>query len=214
MNIIKWIDQDHNEDLHKLMTSQLYTAVLGSIIYIFFDWGYKVLIADDGLTEDILIRTLFLLVCIVFYISDFYYIDGSNPYRKWHFFLDFIFMACMFYSAKTLYVDASSLSNLPDIQLGGVRNSYILFLILYFVWDLREFRATFKEPARKIQRNYYWEVIIWEFITIISLLLHCKIADKNQWLLLAIIALATAWFAFISRRKSRHMSLHQWYKSL
>ena len=40
--VIDWIDKEHSKGLYELMTNQIYTAVLGSIIYMFFDWGFSI----------------------------------------------------------------------------------------------------------------------------------------------------------------------------
>jgi hypothetical protein len=164
---ISWFDTKDNKGWHDLMTNQIYTAVLGSIIYMFFDWGYKVINYQESISSynDIFLRTSFLFVGIIFYISDFYYIKGSEPYRKWHFLLDLIFMGCMLYSAKLLNIDSEDkLNNLPPINIIGIVKSYLIFLTLYLLWDIRELIAVWN--AKKDQKEYYFEVLLWEIISI------------------------------------------------
>ena len=201
--IWNWLDNGHTKGAYELMTNQIYTAVLGSIIYMLFDWGYKVF--NNQITApDIFIRTMFLVVGIAFYLSDYYYIKGSNPYRKWHFVFDLGFMICMLYSTKLLNVDSQSteLKMLSDKELIGINMSYIIFLILYLAWDIRELIYIWNKQTE--QRNYYFEVIIWEVLSLLSLSFIYKKNECYSVTLLIVLVVSTIWFCFLSYRKGEH----------
>lgn len=202
MGLIKWFDEGHNEKWHKLMTDQIYTAVLGSIIYLIFEWLYLVLNNADKIHfEDGLIKTLILTICIVFYLCDYYYIKWTNPYRKWYFFLDLVFMGCMFFTVKSLGLEfKDDKTTLLNIQFESIVIAFGIFYILYLVWDCRELSA-----SKTVElKNYYKEVIVWEIISIILLLLNWFF--HNIYLLIVCLFISTIWFVFITIRKEKHIS--------
>lgn len=199
--LINWLDKNHEKGLYELMTNQFYTAVLGSIIYIFFEWIYKLYLIKDYNTE-ILFRSIFLVSIIAFYISDYYYIKGSKPYRKWHFCFDIGFLVCMLFSVKFLNIEAlkENINDLPPINLEGIKLCYLIFLTLYFIWDCRELYAN---RNIIISRNYYIEVVSWEVMSIIALIFIYS-ENESAEKLFTIITISTIWFCFISYRKSNH----------
>ncbi len=201
---IKWLDSEHNEGLHELMTNQVYTAVLGTIIYMLFDWVYKIYI-NRVFNFDIFIRTAYLLVGIAFYLSDFYYIKNSKPYRIWYFLFDLVFMICMLYSAKVLNIEyAHDVKKLPPFHLGQVRYSYIIFLVLYTFWDIRELISSYRKKEETL--GYFIEVIIWDFSSLAALFLIPSGLKFQGLTLLIILILSTIWFGSIATRKSTHES--------
>ncbi|MEI6681525.1 MAG: hypothetical protein WCO44_02795 [Bacteroidota bacterium] len=200
-----WLDTVHNKGLQHLMTEQLYTAVLGTIIFMLFDWGYTV-INGKIFNSGVLIRTLFLLAGVAFYLSDYYYIKGSKIYRKWYFLFDFIFMICMLYMVKTVYFDIREKAALHEINMEGIRTSYLVFLFLYLIWDCRELR--FSLTHDRVAVRYYYEVVLWEILSLICLLLIRDVADDHPWFLLAVLYASTIWFASISGRKENQR--HSW----
>ena len=197
----------HNEGLYELMTAQLYTAVLGSIIYLLFDWFYTVY-NSEIFNIDILERTFLLLLVIAFYLSDYYYIKGSKPYRKWHFIFDLVFMTCMLISAKVLNVEQkdNNLNALPPINLYIIKKCFLTFLYLYLFWDIRELIAVFND--NKEQRGFYYEVILWEALSIIS---FSSFSD-NFFSISIVLLISTLWFCFISYRKLNHTTIFVYLK--
>lgn len=196
--ILDFLDKKHNEGLYELMTSQLYTAVLGSIIYLLFDWCYTVYISSLSINEDIIIRALYLLIVIAFYISDFYYIKGTRPYRKWYFILDVLFLIFMLITVKGLNLEVNNLSKLSPLNLNLIKNCFLLFLFLYLLWDIREYNV-----CKEVQKNYYTEVILWEIVSMI-LILTISLKYFNVISLLIVLLLITIWFCSISYRKKEH----------
>ena len=203
-NFFHWLDKEHNNSLYELMTNQLYTAVLGSIIYMLFDWCYTIY-EKNIFTEDTYIRTAFLLVAVSFYLADYYYIKGSKPYRKWHFLFDVVFLVCMLYSVKSLNVDEKEMTSLNTNNFLKVKISYTVFLGLYLLWDIRELVGVWN--TKKEQFHYYIEVILWEVISLLLLFFFCK---ESEIKLLLTLIFTTLWFCLLSFRKSKHQSIKSW----
>jgi hypothetical protein len=203
--IWNWLDKGHSKSAYELMTNQIYTAVLGSIIYMLFDWCFN-LYYNKIDAPDYLVRTMFLIIGVVFYLSDYYYIKGSNPYRNWHFVFDIIFMFCMLYSTKLLGLNSQSENtNLSPNVLKEINVSYIIFLILYLIWDIRELIDIWIKS--KEQRKYYYEVVVWQTISIFTLFIIYLRQDGNPDALIIALSLSTTWFCFLSYRKQELKSI-------
>lgn len=187
------------------MTNQIYPAVLGTLVYMLFDWGY---FAYSNFAQiqpaEFYFKTAVLLLLVIFYLSDFYYIKWSKPYRKFHFFFDIIFMICMIISAKVLKVDTTGGQvlrlNIEDLNI--LRYCFLVFLGLYAVWDFIEISA---KSTKSDTKPYYFEVIVWECISIGLILFSLLYRNGDRNFLLISLVISTAWFCLISYRKKNHL---------
>ncbi len=181
------------EGLQKeLMIQLLYPAILGSILYQFFDFSYgAILDFSSPDNSQVVLKLVFLVVAFVFYGSDYWYAKFSNDYNWWFFAANFFFLCCMFIGVKALNV-----GEVQGINYVVLIATYFSFLIVYLFWDVTQYLSSSGK-----ERCYYKEVIAWEVLSILFVAVNFFV--NNNYLFALTLILSTIWFVIIAIRKPR-----------
>lgn len=99
------------------MVNQIYPAVLGTLIYMSFDFLFSCSRSvfhfwktycqhpfplANIFNGNVIIVLLLVVVTLAFYLSDLFYIEFTREYRRWFFLLDILFLICMLFTIRFL----------------------------------------------------------------------------------------------------------------
>lgn len=205
-------DSATKSTLQQLMLGLIYPAVLGTIMYSGMDALYAQITSDlaalaNGFRltadPDTMLRFFLLAVTLAFYVCDYLYIMFTKQYRGLFFVFDLVFLAGLYVTVQVL-----DLSNKNPLPLGAAEVNkiafwYLLFMILYFVWDLIDRPH---KPGR--EQQLYNKVLRWEILAIASLGVHVILVKYlhgyqhfSAWFLLVILGSITAFFGKYTLQK-------------
>jgi hypothetical protein len=182
----------------ELMLGLIYPAVLGTILYQLFFTLAHMLRDQDPINETLLIKFALVIVSIGFYVCDYLYIVFTKRYYWWSFLCDVVFLLALY--ATVIAIDVDNPRSLPHNKV--ILLCYLIFLLIYLVWDGYEFLTL---PAGE-ERNFYRSVVHWEFpwlfvigvFEIISLLWNNHLMISI--LTISILSIVTIWFGFLVSR--------------
>ena len=191
--------------LKDLMLGLIYPAVLGTILYLALQvlteqtgrlWTNLFTFQPLSSTDKVLfLKVVLLLVTLCFYLCDFLYILFTNSYRGWFFVADLIFVVGL-YVTVVIGIQPQTADN-P--RTGWILGPYLLFLVLYILWDRSELKRAWGREAAHLRR-----VIQWECLSVILILIAIGVAYfVPSWHLslpVTVVALfvVTVWFAVLA----------------
>jgi hypothetical protein len=180
------------ENLKEFMLNQIYPAFLGSFIFLIFQGCYTFFSQGNFLIDlHFFYKVISLLIILTFFFCDYYYIKYTNNYVWWFFIFDLVFCALLLCSVYFLNFENAKVPKTNYIFL-----SFLIFIILYFIWDLLEYTK-----AKGKEKKFYCWVILWEITSLILLLIGIKFSHFTFLSLLLILPIITIAFVFISYRK-------------
>lgn len=155
-----------NHALQQLMLGLIYPAVLGSVMYSAV--GPITVAVRAAMTRGsqapldwvLIVKLLLLLATIAFYSFDYMYILFTRHYRPSYFWFDVAFTATLYLTVGAIALDESS-----DTPPNGLTIAvcYLVFLVLYLLWDWPARRA---EDNREGESGLYNLVVVWELVGI------------------------------------------------
>ncbi len=182
----------------ELMLGLIYPAVLGTILYQLFFTFAHVLRDQDPINEILLIKFALVIVSIGFYVCDYLYIVFTKRYYWWSFLCDVVFLLALY--ATVIAIDVDNPRNLPHNKV--ILLCYLIFLLIYLVWDGYEFLTL---PAGE-ERNFYRSVVRWEFpwLFVIGIFEIISLLWNNHLMIsiltISILSIVTIWFGFLVSR--------------
>jgi hypothetical protein len=166
--------RDHSPFLKNLMQNLIYPAVLGSILYTAVQviatpavasiagWRHFDVAYDPATAAWNWQKVAFLLLMLVFYHCDYFYMAYTKTFGWWFFAADWIFIGAMYVTLVAI----NPLTNQPPVRklIGGAS---LVFVIIYFAWDVAELRQPSMEPKETM---FYKFVLAWEALSGVALL--------------------------------------------
>src|SRR6266567_5257916 len=138
----------------ELMLGLIYPAVLGTILYQMLFTLAHLLREQYPINAIICIKCTLLIVSIGFYVCDYLYIVFTKRYYWWSFLCDLVFILALY--ATVIAIDVDNPRNLPHNKV--ILLCYLIFLLVYLVWDGYEFLTV---PLGE-ERDFYRSVVYWE----------------------------------------------------
>jgi len=180
------------------MLGLVYPAVLGTILYqLFFTIGH-VLREQYPATAILWIKWTLVVISIGFYVCDYLYIIFTKRYYWWSFLCDIVFLLAFYASVIAIDVDNPVRPPIHKVIL----LCYLIFLLVYLVWDAYEFRTL----PRGRERNFYRLVMFWELfgLFVIGGFEIIAFVSKNHFMIsivtIIILSIVTIWFGFLVSR--------------
>jgi len=180
------------------MLGLIYPAVLGTILYqLFFTIGH-VLREQYPATAILWIKWTLVVISIGFYVCDYLYIIFTKRYYWWSFFCDIVFLLAFY--ATVIAIDVDNPIRPPNHKV--ILLCYLIFLLVYLVWDVYEFRTL----PRSRERNFYRSVMFWELLGLFVIGVFEIIAFvwKNHFMIsigtIIVLSIVTIWFGFLVSR--------------
>ena len=155
--------------LKDLMLNLIYPAVLGTVMYgalaatlgplVAMFVGRTVPASADPYA---LLKACLLAITLAFYIADYLYIAFTRQFGWLFFAFDLVFLVTLYVSVYAIGLSADSTTP-PSLPVVVV--CFMIFIGLYFVWDLIE-RSRSQDPG---ERRWYGRVLAWEGFSIVAL---------------------------------------------
>ena len=169
--------------LKHLIIGLVYPAVLGTLLFLLVEefgkyllYGKEIEISHNS-TFLIVVKIVLLISILCFYSCDFLYSTYAKYFRKMYFIFDLIILGGLYATFKATNYDSTTE---PRISL--ILTCFLLFMILYIIWDLYEYKiGTKKEDF--VEKNLYKKIIRWELYSIVSftiLLIASKSSKVNN----------------------------------
>ena len=182
----------------ELMLGLIYPAVLGTILYqLFFTIGH-LLREQYPATAILWIKWTLVVISIGFYVCDYLYIIFTKRYYWWSFLCDIVFLLAFY--VTVIAIDVDNPIRPPNHKV--ILLCYLIFLLVYLVWDVYEFRTL----PRGRERNFYRSVMFWELLGLFVIGVFEIIAFvwKNHFMIsivtIIILSIVTIWFGFLVSR--------------
>ena len=182
----------------ELMLGLIYPAVLGTILYQLFFTLAHVLREQIPLSAILLIKSALVIISIGFYVCDYLYIVFTKRYYAWAFLCDIVFLLAFY--ASVIAIDVDNPVRPPNHKV--ILLCYLIFLLVYLVWDGYEFRTL----PRGRERNFYRSVMFWELLGlfVIGVFEIIAFVSKNHFMIsivtIIILSILTVWFGFLVSR--------------
>lgn len=180
------------------MLGLIYPAVLGTILYqLFFTIGH-VLRGQYPATAILWIKWILVVISIGFYVCDYLYIAFTKRYYWWSFLCDIVFLLAFY--AAVIAVDVDNPTRPPNHKV--ILLCYLVFLLVYLVWDGYEFRTL----PRGRERDFYRAVVGWELpsLLVIGLFEIITLLWNNHFMIsivtIIILSIVTIWFGLLVSR--------------
>ena len=180
------------------MLGLIYPAVLGTILYQLFFTIAHVLREQYPVTAILGIKWTLVVISIGFYVCDYLYIGFTKRYYWWSFLCDVVFLLAFY--ATIIAIDVDNPTRPPNHKV--ILLCYLIFLLVYLVWDGYEFLTL---PGGK-ERDFYRAVVSWELpgLFVIGALEIIALVWNNQMMIsiltILVLSLATVWFGFLISR--------------
>jgi hypothetical protein len=193
------VSKDSNRPIRQeLMLGLIYPAVLGTILYqLFFTIGH-VLRQQYPATAILWIKWTLVVISIGFYVCDYLYIIFTKRYYWWSFLCDIVFLLAFY--ATVIAIDVDNPIRPPNNKV--ILLCYLIFLLVYLVWDGYEFLTL---PRGK-ERDFYRAVVFWELpgLFFIGVFEIFALAWNEHFMTsigtIIILSLVTIWFGILIRR--------------
>lgn len=180
------------------MLGLIYPAVLGTILYQLVFAIAHVLREQYPLTAIVWIKWTLVVISIGFYVCDYLYIIFTKRYYWWSFLCDVVFLLAFY--ATVIAIDVDNPTRPPNHKV--ILLCYLVFLVVYLVWDGYEFLTL---PRGK-EREFYRAVVFWELpgLSIIGALEVIALLWNNHFMIsiltIIILSMVTIWFGFLVSR--------------
>lgn len=181
------------------MLGLIYPAVLGTILYRLLEVAAHIITREFPLNKILFIKVVLLLISTAFYVCDYLYLYFSTRYYSWFFMCDIIFLITLY--STVVAIDVDNPSSLPHNKI--ILLFYLVFLLVYLLWDLHEFRIL--PPGS--ERGYFLRVVIWEgasVLLIATFLIVCFLWSNHfaiSVLTLGLLLLVTVSFGCLVAKK-------------
>src|SRR2546425_11994991 len=182
----------------ELMLGLIYPAVLGTILYQLVFTIAHVLREQYALSPIVWIKWTLVVISIGFYVCDYLYIIFTKRYYWWSFLCDIVFLLAFY--ATVIAIDVDNPIRPPNHKV--ILLCYLIFLLVYLVWDVYEFRTL----PRSRERNFYRSVMFWELLGLFVIGVFEIIAFvwKNHFMIsivtIIVLSIVTIWFGFLVSR--------------
>jgi hypothetical protein len=195
--------------LKNMMTGLIYPAVLGTILFVFlqvtvtpivaaaaasFGWD----VAFDPVTKALdWQKDGFLIVMLLFYHCDYFYIAYTKVFTVAFFVADFFFVAAMYVTLVAI----NPFSAKPVVP-ALIAFASLVFVILYLAWDVYEHHHATGDD----ERGFYRFVVAWEILSAVALLGNLFAWPRvlaGRGALLAILAASTVVFGVLVHWKKK-----------
>ena len=182
----------------ELMLGLIYPAVLGTILYQMLFTLAHLLREQYPINAIICIKCTLLIVSIGFYVCDYLYIVFTKRYYWWSFLCDLVFILALY--ATVIAIDVDNPRNLPHNKV--ILLCYLIFLLVYLVWDGYEFLTV---PLGE-ERDFYRSVVYWElpWLFVIGVFETISLFWNNPLMIsivtIIILSMVTIWFGFLVSR--------------
>jgi len=182
----------------ELMLGLIYPAVLGTIRYQMLFTLAHLLREQYPINAIICIKCTLLIVSIGFYVCDYLYIVFTKRYYWWSFLCDLVFILALY--ATVIAIDVDNPRNLPHNKV--ILLCYLIFLLVYLVWDGYEFLTV---PLGE-ERDFYRSVVYWElpWLFVIGVFETISLFWNNPLMIsivtIIILSMVTIWFGFLVSR--------------
>jgi hypothetical protein len=180
------------------MLNLIYPAMLGTILYQLFFTIAHVLREQYPFTAILWIKWTLVVISIGFYFSDYLYIVFTKRYYWWSFLCDLVFLLALY--ANVLAIDVDNPIRPPNHRV--ILLCYLIFLLVYLVWDGYEYLTL---PRGK-ERKFYRAVVFWELpgLFVIGVLEIIALVWSNHLMIsiltIVILSIVTIWFGFLVNR--------------
>jgi hypothetical protein len=188
----------HRPAKQELMLNLIYPAVLGTILYqLFFTIGH-VLREQYPATAILRIKWSLVAISIGFYVCDYLYIVLTKRYYWWSFLCDIVFLLAFY--TTVIAIDVDNPTRPPNHKV--ILLCYLIFLLVYLVWDGYEFLTL----PRGRERDFYRAVVFWElpWLFVIGVLGIAALVWNNHFVIsiltIIILSIVTIWFGFLLSR--------------
>lgn len=155
--------------LKSLMLNLIYPAVLGTVMYGVLAATLEPLVAalagrtaTDSADPYALLKTCLLTITLAFYFADYLYIAFTREFGWLFFAFDLVFLATLYVSVYAIGLSAGSTTP-PYLPL--VVGCFMIFMGLYLVWDLIEWRRS----EYPVEHRWYVRVLTWEVLSLLAL---------------------------------------------
>src|SRR2546427_5131356 len=148
------LKQSNKPIRQELMLGLIYPAVLGTILYQLVFTVAHVLREQYPLSAIIWIKWSLVVISIGFYVCDYLYIVFTKRYYWWSFLCDVVFLLALY--STVIAIDVDNPVRPPNHKV--ILLCYLIFLLVYLVWDGYEFHTL----PRGRERNFYRAVVFWE----------------------------------------------------
>ena len=191
----------------QLMLDLIYPAVLGTILYQLLLTIAHILREQYPLTAILWIKWTLVVVLIGFYVCDYLYIIFTKRYYWWSFLCDIVFLLALY--AAVIAIDVDNSRSLPHNKV--ILLCYLIFLLVYLVWDGYEFLTL----PRGQGRDFYRAVVFWELpgLFIIGALEIIALVWNNHFVIsiltIIIMSIVTIWFGFLVNRMRKFILSRQ-----
>jgi len=180
------------------MLGLIYPAVLGTILYQLFLTIGHVLREQYPTTAILWIKWALIVVSIAFYVCDYLYIIFTKRYYWWSFLCDIVFLLAFY--AAVIAIDVDNSIRPPNHKV--ILFCYLIFLLVYLVWDGYEFLTL---PRGK-ERDFYRAVVFWELpgLLVIGVVEIVAFVWSEHLMTsivtIAVLSIVTIWFGFLVSR--------------
>jgi hypothetical protein len=189
--------------LKNLMLNLIYPAVLGTVMYGALAATLEPFVAAlAGRTAPAsadpyaLLKTCLVAITLAFYIADYLYIAFTRQFGWLFFAFDLVFLTTLYVSVYGIGLSAGSTTP-PYLPL--VVGCFMIFMGLYFVWDLIEWRR----PGSSRERRWYVRMLAWEVLSLLALAAIFAWGLHSPALVVATLSLITGTFWVLTLQK-RH----------
>jgi len=180
------------------MLGLIYPAVLGTILYQLVFTIAHVLREQYPLSAIIWIKWTLVVISVGFYVCDYLYIVFTKRYYWWSFLCDVVFLVGLY--AAIIAIDVDNPRNLPHNKI--VLLCYLVFLLVYLLWDGYEFLTL----PRGHERNFYRSLVSWEllWLFVIGIFEIVALLGNNHFMVsvltIVILSVVTIWFGLLVSR--------------
>lgn len=207
----------------KLMVGLIYPAVLGSIIYSFYDVFVSRIYTPFQSINDLItmpsatnyldgswgifaVKTALVILTIVFYCLDYLYTIYTKKFQLLFFFLGIGILVCIVVIFKLIDIKSTSPPFSSLISL-----FYFVFMMLYLWWDLKE-KAESEDEKQLYKDMIKWEKLfafIFLALSVVCFLERYLVKWLNHYFWDALVIFAIGWAswrfrALVIRKKRRY----------
>lgn len=198
--------KEHRPILQYLIISLIYPAVLGTIMYGLIDSTHDhlscTMLLNTACSLKRICKIILVLFVLLFYVCDFLYTTYSSEF-KWLYFIEEILILVGLYTIfKNIDYNSKSLS---ESNMKLILWLFIIFMVLYFIWDYNEYRSSDKGS---VEGFFYCDVLKWEkrSLVLLSLLQLCLYfchfnTEKFEYWITFLVIIITAEFVCLVKRK-------------
>ena len=187
--------------LKNLMLNLIYPAVLGTVMYGALATTIEPLVeALAGRTVPVsgdpnaLLKACLLAITVAFYIADYLYIAFTKQFGWLFFAFDLVFLVTLYVSVYAIGLSVGSTTP-PSLPL--VLICFMIFMGLYFVWDL----IGRSRSQNSGERRWYRRVLAWEGLSLLALAGIFALGLYSPAVVVTTLGLITCFFWVLTLQK-------------